>query len=188
MNPKTQYQKMRDNRARRESVLASAREWTPVACSGNLEMSSVVLEDGSVLTASGPQSGQSAGYAPSLKSKENPLGLVRAEAISQNGAARELQDGSIVVDPHHELRKTWAPGQRWEQAAPGADDWYPCLSDKGPLWASWMQYRRCHDDLQDEAELSIAVSAASMRGELRPGLVWFKQGGQWVHSDMKKKP
>lgn len=106
MTPKTQYQKMRDNRARRESVLASAREWTPVACSGNLEMSSVVLEDGSVLTASGP-----------------------------------LQN-----DPHHELRKTWASGQRWQRREPGRD-WVDTVK---PSWLENVEYRRHPSDIDQE--------------------------------------
>lgn len=106
MTPKTQYQKMRDNRARRESMLASAREWTPVVGSGNLEMSSVVLEDGSVLAASGP-----------------------------------LQN-----DPHHELRKTWAPGQWWQRREPGRD-WVDTVK---PSWLENVQYRRHPNDIDQE--------------------------------------
>lgn len=67
MTPKTQYQKMRDNRARRESMLTNADEFEPLSDThingvrfktGSLwdpaRPMVATLEDGSTLTASGP--------------------------------------------------------------------------------------------------------------------------------------
>lgn len=126
MTPKTQYQKMRDNRARRESIDVNTLRIVDVELPKNpkvgevvrvhagaaanmrvkIEQMSTVLEDGSVLTASGP-----------------------------------LQN-----DPHHELRKTWAPGQRWQRREPGRD-WVDTVK---PSWLENVQYRRHPSDIDQE--------------------------------------
>ena len=44
-------------------------------------------------------------------------------------------------DPHAELRKTWAPGQRWQTRVKGATDWLHLRDD--PCWHSDQEYRQC---------------------------------------------
>lgn len=44
---------------------------------------------------------------------------------------------------HAELRKTWAPGQRWETLVPGCTQWVP-VSNSGyaePTWDAHQDYR-----------------------------------------------
>ena len=44
-------------------------------------------------------------------------------------------------DPHAELRKTWAPGQRWQTRVKGSTDWLHLRDD--PCWHSDQEYRQC---------------------------------------------
>ena len=51
-------------------------------------------------------------------------------------------------DPHAELRKTWAPGQRWQTRIfrNGVwGEWSDAISS-GPLWLPQQEYRRHPDD------------------------------------------
>lgn len=103
---------------------------------------STTLEDGSVLTATAGKAIEGgvfefwwADHMPKATQAE-----AWREWIALSDHVRE-----DPADRHHELRKTWKPGQRWEQAAPGSDMWHPCNSERGPLWDSWMQYR-CHPE------------------------------------------
>lgn len=84
----------------------------------------------------------------------------RQEEADECGAAEiarfqstTLEDGSTLtasgpVDPHAELRKTWKPGQRWQQSGPDGV-WHNCNNQ--PLWAGWMKYRRHPDDKDPQA-------------------------------------
>lgn len=44
-------------------------------------------------------------------------------------------------DPHAELRKTWAPGQRWQTRVKGSTDWLHLRDDPG--WHSDQEYLQC---------------------------------------------
>lgn len=46
---------------------------------------------------------------------------------------------------HSELRKTWAPGQRWQVSADGGQSWDD-LSTTEPRWSMRLDYRRRPDD------------------------------------------
>lgn len=53
------------------------------------------------------------------------------------------------ADPHAELRKTWAPGQRWQARAWRDGVWgeWTDANSGGPLWFPHQQYRRHPDDI-----------------------------------------
>ena len=55
--------------------------------------------------------------------------------------APPIQSTPEPEDPHAELRKTWAPGQRWQTRHRGAKEW---LSVGGnPEWHPDQEYRQC---------------------------------------------
>lgn len=53
-------------------------------------------------------------------------------------------------DPHAEMRKTWAPGQRWQVRAPGNRNWGD-FNGK-PSWSCHLEYRRHPEDVGRLAE------------------------------------
>lgn len=59
-------------------------------------------------------------------------------------------EGESASDPHAELRKTWAPGQRWQCRAPGESEWCD-IDDFGlrcqPSWDADCEYRSHPDDI-----------------------------------------
>lgn len=53
------------------------------------------------------------------------------------------KDNGLRGDPHAELRKTWAPGQRWQRKEMGGD-W---VDTPKPSWLESVDYRRHPDDI-----------------------------------------
>ncbi len=91
---------------------------------------STTLEDGSTLTAS----------------------LGNPQPLDLTGVKEMKVSGFVEQDPHHELRKTWKPGQRWQgrlvDYRPGRS-WPWVEIDHGePAWRPGREYRR-HPDDQD---------------------------------------
>lgn len=116
MTPKTQYQKMRDNRARRESMLANADEFEPLSDThingvrfkhGSLwdpaRPMVATLEDGSTLTASEPYwYPDNSGEWVEIISKGSelyPLPLAantKVQTLSRHERARRCWDGRSI--------------------------------------------------------------------------------------------
>lgn len=57
---------------------------------------------------------------------------------------------SLRDEPHAELRKTWAPGQRWQVRLPDGRNWGDFNGE--PSWAMGLEYRRHPDDVDQPAE------------------------------------
>ena len=55
------------------------------------------------------------------------------------------KDNGLRGDPHAELRKTWAPGQRWQCRTHGEDEWVEFTET--PKWHPGLRYRRHPDDI-----------------------------------------
>ncbi len=53
-----------------------------------------------------------------------------------------------AAEPHAELRKTWAPGQRWESSYGPGDDWTEVCASP-PNWYQDKLYRRHPDEAQE---------------------------------------
>lgn len=73
----------------------------------------------------------------------NPMDIFKP----QGGDAGTMKlDPTPVVDPHAELRKTWAPDQRWQfRGKKAAGDWSNVVGV--PLWDAGVEYRRHPDDI-----------------------------------------
>lgn len=48
---------------------------------------------------------------------------------------------SVPVDTHAELRKTWAPGQKWQTRMSAGGEWY--FISGAPGWHANQEYRQC---------------------------------------------
>lgn len=53
---------------------------------------------------------------------------------------------AVTLRDHSDLRKTWAPGQRWQVSADGGQSWDD-LSSTEPRWNTRLTYRRHPDDV-----------------------------------------
>lgn len=119
---------------------------------------STTLEDGSVLTATGPQSGQGSNITELSKmiARGGDAGLY--VTIQAGGGGIKVRSdgwgqavGAPTYDPHAELRKTWKPGQVWQFRHPEwlpSDRWCDVVGD--PVWHAERQYRRHPDDVDQE--------------------------------------
>ena len=100
-------------------------------------------------------------------------------------------------DPHAELRKTWAPGQRWQVRAPGNRNWGD-LNGK-PSWSCHLEYRRHPDDVDqpdepewvDWAGWGMPVKRGTpIKVKHRSGHIYTTVAGgcyacRWAHDDME---
>ena len=68
--------------------------------------------------------------------------LIGGIGITRGGA---WIDPRSIFDPHSELRKTWAPGQRWQASHDGFV--WDNLSTTEPRWNPGLKYRRHPDDI-----------------------------------------
>lgn len=98
----------------------------------------------------------------------NPMDIFKP----QGGDAGTMKlDPTPVVDPHAELRKTWAPDQRWQfRGKKAAGDWSNVVGV--PLWDAGVEYRRHPDDID-------------------PPKPWYPdENADWVEvsSDLRAKP
>lgn len=79
----------------------------------------------------------------------------------------------LDADPHAELRKTWAPGQRWQVSWWGIGGWVDC--SETPEWHAVHSYRRHPDDVPAVARPSPTCAP------LPNDTPWYPDdSGEWV--------
>lgn len=78
-----------------------------------------------------------------------PIRELEIKGTMVQPAVKPHNGSDILNAPRHkELKKTWAPGQRWETLVDGCTTWAPCgpggLNE--PVWADRQEYRRMPSD------------------------------------------
>ena len=76
------------------------------------------------------------------------------------------QASQMGDEPHAELRKSWEPGQRWQQRLPAFTEWFNLSVP--PAWFWYAEYRRNPDDVATTAQPAPAAQPVSVAKDRLP--------------------
>jgi hypothetical protein len=86
-----------------------------------------------------------AARTPPAQAVETPGGDTYAEYKAWADAASQCDK-----EPHTELRKSWAPGQRWQTRIPAYTEWFELTAP--PAWFWYAEYRRHPEDVSTTSQ------------------------------------
>lgn len=121
-------------------------------------------------------SGFTAPQPSSVHQAETPGGDTYAEYKAWADAASQCDK-----EPHTELRKSWAPGQRWQTRIPAFTEWFDLTVP--PAWFWYAEYRRHPEDVSTTSQADSAQAPAS--GEVVGWLPVHSNGHKFYGAPLK---
>jgi hypothetical protein len=108
--------------------------------------------------------GYEAGKKAAAQVAETPGGDTYAEYKAWADAASQCGK-----KPHAELRKSWAPGQRWQARIPAFTEWFEVTTP--PAWFWYTEYRRHPEDVSTTSQEADSVMEYAARLKEAAGLL-----------------